>query len=92
MRGRRFPIRPAHPERNCWGCDRYCAAHDLRCGNGSERTPHPVELFGDDWLEWEPPAEDAGRDAGHLVDFSAASNYSSCGAASVDDAPAPESR
>jgi hypothetical protein len=22
------------------------------CGNGSERTPHPIELFGDDWAEW----------------------------------------
>lgn len=43
---------PAHPERVCWGCDRYCPAHDMVCGNGSERTPHPVELFGDDWAEW----------------------------------------
>jgi hypothetical protein len=25
---------------------------DLRCGNGTIRTPHPVELFGDDWFEW----------------------------------------
>lgn len=48
---KRFPIRPSHPERNCWGCDRFCAANDLICGNGSERTQHPVELFGDDWLE-----------------------------------------
>jgi hypothetical protein len=23
------------------------------CGNGTIRAPHPVELFGDDWLEWE---------------------------------------
>ena len=52
---KRFPIRPSHPERNCWGCDRFCAANDLICGNGSERTQHPVELFGDDWLEWEAP-------------------------------------
>lgn len=48
---KRFPICPSHPERNCWGCDRYCAANDLICGNGAERTQHPVELFGDDWLE-----------------------------------------
>ena len=48
---KRFPIRPSHPERNCWGCDRFCAANDLICGNGSERTQHPVELFGDDWLD-----------------------------------------
>lgn len=46
---KRFPIHPAHPERNCWGCERYCAADSMLCGNGSERTQHPVELFGDDW-------------------------------------------
>ncbi len=46
------PVRPAHPERICWGCDRYCPADDLVCGNGAVRTPHPCELFGDDWLEW----------------------------------------
>jgi hypothetical protein len=44
---------PKHPERICWGCDQYCAADDLRCGNGTIRTQHPVELFGEDWLEWE---------------------------------------
>lgn len=44
-----FPIHPSHPERNCWGCDRYCAAHAMICGNGTERTQHPSELFGDDW-------------------------------------------
>ncbi|MDE2368848.1 MAG: DUF3079 domain-containing protein [Burkholderiales bacterium] len=49
---KRFPIHPAHPERTCWGCDRYCATDALMCGNGSDRTQHPVELFGDDWLEW----------------------------------------
>jgi hypothetical protein len=43
---------PAHPERTCWGCDKYCPADDLRCGNGTVRTMHPVELFGEDWLEW----------------------------------------
>lgn len=48
----RLPLYPAHPERVCWGCDRYCPAHDLACGNGSERTQHPIELFGDDWAEW----------------------------------------
>jgi hypothetical protein len=46
-----FPIRPAHPERTCWGCDKYCAADSMACGNGSERTQHPSELFGDDWAE-----------------------------------------
>lgn len=49
---KKFPIRPAHPERTCWGCDRYCPAGDLACGNGSERTQHPAELYGDDWLDW----------------------------------------
>lgn len=46
---KRFPIKPAHPERQCWGCDLYCATHDMRCGNGSVRTAHPMELFGEDW-------------------------------------------
>lgn len=45
-------MRPAHPERICWGCDKYCPADDLACGNGTIRTAHPCELFGDDWLEW----------------------------------------
>ncbi|HEY0857138.1 MAG TPA: DUF3079 domain-containing protein [Albitalea sp.] len=49
---KKFPVHPKHPERNCWGCDLYCASNALACGNGSERTQHPVELFGDDWLEW----------------------------------------
>ncbi|MBH9553052.1 DUF3079 domain-containing protein [Inhella gelatinilytica] len=49
---KRFPINPAHPERTCWGCDQYCAAHDLRCGNGSDRTQHPVETFGPGWEQW----------------------------------------
>jgi hypothetical protein len=43
---------PAHPERICWGCDRYCSADDLACGNGTIRTPHPSELFGKDWRQW----------------------------------------
>ncbi len=49
---KKFPIHPAHPERNCWGCDEYCPSNALRCGNGSERTQHPAELFGDDWADW----------------------------------------
>lgn len=47
---KRFPIAPAHPERICWGCDLYCPADDLRCGNGSDRTQHPIELMGPDWF------------------------------------------
>lgn len=49
---KKFPVIPKHPERVCWGCDKYCPADSLACGNGSERTQHPVELFGEDWLEW----------------------------------------
>ncbi|MDH5709862.1 MAG: DUF3079 domain-containing protein [Hylemonella sp.] len=57
---KKFPIQPANPERLCWGCDRYCPASDMRCGNGSDRTQHPSELFGEDWQHWgldpvEPP-------------------------------------
>jgi hypothetical protein len=52
MKPPRVPLMPAHPERTCWGCDKYCPADDLACGNGTIRTLHPVELFGDDWLEW----------------------------------------
>jgi len=52
------PLNPAHPERICWGCNKYCPEADLACGNGTIRTPHPIELFGDDWIEWfdRPPA------------------------------------
>lgn len=49
---KKFPIRPLHPERVCWGCDTYCPADSLKCGNGTLRTEHPAELFGDDWMEW----------------------------------------
>lgn len=49
---RRFPVKPAHPERICWGCDRYCPADAMMCGNGSVATPHPSELFGDNWMLW----------------------------------------
>jgi hypothetical protein len=49
---KKFPIKPAHPERICWGCDKYCPADAMQCGNGTIATPHPSELFGDDWMEW----------------------------------------
>ena len=49
---KKFPKAPVHPERVCWGCSLYCPAHDMRCGNGSDRTQHPAELFGDDWDQW----------------------------------------
>ncbi|MCB2026490.1 MAG: DUF3079 domain-containing protein, partial [Ottowia sp.] len=35
---KKFPIHPVHPERLCWGCDRYCPADSMACGNGSERA------------------------------------------------------
>jgi hypothetical protein len=59
---KKFPLNPPHPERNCWGCDQFCPAHSLACGNGSERTQHPAELFGEDWASWglDPVAPHAG--------------------------------
>lgn len=48
---KKFPIAPKHPERICWGCDKYCADDDLRCGNGSERIQHPIELDGETWYQ-----------------------------------------
>jgi len=51
-RGVSAPLNPRHPDRICWGCDKYCPGDDLACGNGTLRTPHPIELFGDDWIEW----------------------------------------
>lgn len=62
------PLRPAHPERTCWGCDRYCPATDLACGNGTVRTQHPCELFGDDWRAWaerDTPPEPVTGDPDH---------------------------
>jgi len=47
------PENPKYPERICWGCDKLCPANALRCGNGTIRAQHPVELFGEDWREWE---------------------------------------
>ena len=48
---KKFPIFPKNPDRICWGCDKYCAATDLQCGNGSERIQHPFELDGPDWYQ-----------------------------------------
>jgi len=49
---KKFPSHPKHPERICWGCDKYCSVDALKCGNGSDRTQHPLELFGEDWTEF----------------------------------------
>jgi hypothetical protein len=46
---RKIPVRPGHPERICWGCEHFCPADDMRCGNGTERAQHPIELWGEDW-------------------------------------------
>ena len=48
---RKFPIRPGHPERICWGCEHFCPADDMRCGNGTERAQHPIELWGEEWTK-----------------------------------------
>ncbi len=66
---KKFPENPSHPERICWGCDKFCAASDMRCGNGSDRTPHPAELFGEDWFEWSAPKEvfTGGEEVSHGV-------------------------
>jgi hypothetical protein len=70
---KKFPILPLHPERICWGCDKYCAEDSMMCGNGSVRTPHPSELFGEDWAQWEcgAPAQDA-QGAQHSPEAAAA--------------------
>jgi hypothetical protein len=47
----KFPIHPSHPERICWGCEKFCPEDDMCCGNGTIRSPHPVELMGEDWFE-----------------------------------------
>ena len=49
---KKFPLHPKHPERICWGCDKYCPVDSLGCGNGADRTQHPAELLGDDWMEY----------------------------------------
>ncbi len=71
MTAKKFPRHPPNPHRNCWGCDRYCAAGSMACGNGSVRTLHPVELFGDDWDQWpgagEPPADPPSAAAGGVT-------------------------
>jgi hypothetical protein len=47
---KKFPIHPANPERICWGCDQFCSTDSMACAN--ERSPHPMELFGEDWMAW----------------------------------------
>jgi hypothetical protein len=61
---KRFPIIPVKPELICWGCDKYCPADAMACGNGSDRTQHPVELFGDDWMDFGLDADKGDKPAG----------------------------
>ncbi|GJJ03377.1 hypothetical protein RugamoR64_39150 [Duganella rhizosphaerae] len=53
-----FPLRPSKPELICWGCDRYCPANAMICGNGSDRSQHPYELFGEGWESFGLNAQD----------------------------------
>jgi len=39
---KKFPLEPSHPERVCWGCDRYCPATSMACGNGAGRDPELI--------------------------------------------------
>lgn len=55
---------PKHPERICWGCEKYCPANHLNCRE--TRVEHPVELFGGDWCE----ASDAIPRFGDIVTLS----------------------
>ena len=59
----KIPLWPSHPERVCWGCDRYCPADDLACGNGTIRAAHPCELFGHEWLELSVKCKNGTADA-----------------------------
>lgn len=72
MSAKKFPIHPANPERLCWGCDTYCASTDMMCGNGSDRTQHPYELFGEGWQSWGEEGADTGTEALAVPSSSAA--------------------
>lgn len=63
---KKFPIHPAHPERICWGCDKYCSTADMACG--AERTQHPAELLGDDWFRHGDWGFDVDEIESHLQD------------------------
>lgn len=67
----KFPLHPKHPERICWGCDKYCPADSLLCGNGSGRTEHPIEMLGEDWYTWGDWAKDFDPDWQAAEDASA---------------------
>lgn len=54
----KIPLHPGHPERICWGCAQFCPADAMRCGNGTDRAQHPVELWGPDWMNFGLDAQD----------------------------------
>jgi len=80
---KKFPLNPKHPERTCWGCDKYCSVDSLECGNGSGRTQHPAEMLGEDWYLWgdwgivAPDEADATSDGDAPVFLSKADDLSS---------------
>jgi len=63
----RTPLHPKNPERICWGCDKYCPAEEMRCGNGTIRAPHPIELFGQDWLDSTTDSAERPRRTGDIA-------------------------
>ncbi len=66
MKQPKLPTKPKHPERLCWGCEKLCPANDLRCGNGTIRTQHPAELFGEDWMDWELQSRGRNPESAHV--------------------------
>lgn len=68
MATKKFPINPARPDRICWGCDLYCPVENMACGNGADRTQHPCELFGPDWMEFGLNAKDGQEDVAEKAD------------------------
>jgi len=77
---KKIPLNPKHPERICWGCDKYCPADSLNCGNGSGRTQHPAELLGVDWYTY----GDWGIEGPATVDAPVADSPASVGMLAVD--------
>lgn len=61
----KIPLHPSNPDRICWGCEKLCPAESLACGNGTVRTQHPAELFGEDWLDWAEQRDTAANHSDH---------------------------
>ena len=44
-----FPLHPKHPERICWGCEKYCPADDLAVETDPSERPirlNCLEMIG----------------------------------------------